>query len=306
MNETNKNCQIRNVLFGMFYKSCLACDFSFWIFIIVWCYVVTINLTLMYGLKKTTKNFKNPQLLQFLLALTDLVVVVYYAIIYIVPFYLQDLQRDECEILMPLMQTIRSILFVFEPFILGLIIFCRYITICYPFQNNKLSHFVNSKQFIIILLAAFTLGCILCATCMTLLKLSDTIHFVSIVTYNLVCFLWMAVLNTGLILKLRNNCNLKSENMRSITKQMRAVKTLIMMMVTMICCNTPYLLVLIAHTIQSLGNDYNLLKLLLDYIEFISAINMLGMGINSNILLCRNAEVIKLLKKKSKALRPVK
>lgn len=296
MNNTDSNCRVKNLQFEVYYEKCLKCDVFFWIFIGISCYVGIANLTLMYGLKKTTKKFKNPQILQFVLALIDLIATIYFQFIYIVPFYLQHLKNEKCRITIVLLRTIRNILYSFEPFILTLMIISRYVTICYPFQIN-LQRIVNSnRHFISTILALFAMTGILTAIVMVIYQLSFSMQYVIAAIYYILCFLSMAILNIRLILKLRNNCKRTCTNEISIEKQKKAVKTLMMVMASTICCNTIYILVVLVKTIESYCGKTTAMEQLLDYIKFIYLLYFLGMGINSNIFLCRNSKIIRLIK----------
>lgn len=120
----NKTCTAKNPFSGESYIGCITCNPFLWIFIIISFYVTTINAALMYGLTKTTKKFKNPQVLQFVLALTDVVVVVFAGFVYVVPFYLR--QSSRCDVVTETLDAMRNILFAFEPFLLAFIILSVY------------------------------------------------------------------------------------------------------------------------------------------------------------------------------------
>lgn len=294
--KSNMSCKIINILFQKpyKYKNCLTCDVYFWLSIFTLLYGFIINLTLMYGLKKTMKKFKNAQLLQFLLAFTDLVMEVYYAFLYVTLFHLQNLKNGKCILVINLLESIKNTFYIFEPFILNLLIFCRFITIIYPFQNNRISKIVNSKIFIVISLLIYGLvsSSVTIFITISIPRLFPGFHCASFLFF----FSTMFVMNLALIIKLRKSSTLTNEETRSLKKQRKAVRTLTIVMITTVLSNIPVILMLLGIVLLVLEDKKTELAQLFDYIELVAIAFILGIGINSNVLLCRNAKIMKLLK----------
>lgn len=294
----NKTCTAKNPFSGESYIGCITCNPFLWIFIIISFYVTTINAALMYGLTKTTKKFKNPQVLQFLLALTDVVVVVFAGFVYVVPFYLR--QSSRCDVVTETLDAMRNILFAFEPFLLAFIILCRYITIYYPFQDRMLTKVIQRKRFIAGVLCLFIFGCVSLTFLFRSTGKFTVIKTLSYVVFNFLCFLSMVIFNNKSIRKVRNDSkNASIESIRSIEKHKRAVKTLTLMTISTICSNLPSkIFILTIGVVVSKGEMEMFDKMMLYGAEFCAAIYLLGMGVNSQIFVCRSSKIMKLIKKK--------
>lgn len=261
----------------------------FGIFIMITIYVVVINLALIYGLKKAArKPFGNPQLLQFALAIIDVAASVYISIFY---FYLQENESLSS----PILRSIGNVLFLWETFILALIVFSRYMTIRYPFRNNKISKFVARKSFLVASFLFYTLAFTFFE--MYIYERKDYSVSFYYAFFDMICFLLMVIFNILSIVTLKTSSIQKINGSRTrLERQKRAVHTLSLVTISMLIFSLPNMVGQQIYFTQFLKQHGKEMPLLPRYAKYLTAFFMLGMGVNSNIFLCRSSEIMKLMK----------
>lgn len=286
MNNSTNSHDVRNNL-----QYCITCTVFFWLLIVILCYVAIINAALMYGLMKTTREFKNPQRLQFMLAVSDLVTVLFEVTMLSIQRYV----IFKYKVLAIMVNALINMLFLSEIFIIALMVFSRYITISYPFQNNTISKFVNRKKFVLVSVLVYTLGYGLLEIAVQYMKI-PTMFFC--VIFNWICSTVIVMFNILSIVKLRNNSVTDStESRKSAENHTRAIQTLSMIAISTICLSLPNNVYQMMTLVLLFEKNYKLLIKLLNYFEAILLLYLLGMGVNSHIVLCRSSKIMKLLKK---------
>lgn len=269
-------------------ETCSTCNVYFWLLVFASCYGVLVNLMLVYGLKKTTAKFKSWQLLQFLLGLVDITAILIYFV---------KTDGKVPKVVTAIVTSLSNILFLMEVFILALMVFCRFITISYPFQNNLISKYINKKMFTVTL-------CLVNLLVFTFLEAvikimgNTAIHMVYYITVIWLCFILMIIFNILSIKKLRKSSGPNSPSVRSTENNKKAVTTITMMTILTIMFSLP-------DNIFQIVELWRLFKgcqraTLSHYSKFVLAIYFFGMGVNSNVLLCRSSEIMNLMKKKLK------
>lgn len=80
-------------------------------------------------------------------------------------------------------------------------------------------------------------------------------------------------------------------NAASLEKQKRAINTLAAAMLTTVCFSAPILLLLMGDSLTIQKRRIPILTVLSENYSLLLFINLLGQGVNSNILLCRNSKI---------------
>lgn len=270
-----------------------------WVHVVVVVYITIVSLLVMYGLKKTTRKFQTGQLLVFLISTTDLAIgfcIVFEQ--YILPFILQSINDENwCRGIRKIFLMLEYVVESFELVLIALLVVCRYISIRYPFRNDKLSRFTTSKSFV-------AMSLILHGTCYTVFRITaeyyKTIQDATVIVLFSITngyFLIMATLNIRLIIKLTaqrdNNNNVGTQKCRK--RQQKAIITITIMMVSTIATTAPLIIIQFITINIYMEKDIHKMKVMLanHSIWWCYTLWVFGVGLNSNIYLCRSVKIMR-------------